>query len=139
MKYIPAFLDITKFANFRRKNADVSRTQGVHHMIHKFFESSLGKVNCAKFHYCRICVTGFRVGTFLPSRFHLSAAPKRPILNRVKKLQIFSYLAFYIDQSNPSKPAIKCCSGKILFFSHHTIHISVISIVKKKVVIRDCY
>ena len=94
MKYTSAFLDIKKFANFWRKNADVSRTQGVRHMIHRFFESSLGKVNCAKFHYCRICVTGFRVGTFLPSRFHLSAAPKRPILNRVKKIEDFQLSCF---------------------------------------------
>ena len=38
------FLDIAKFANFRRKNADVSRTQTVCHVIHIFFGSSLGKV-----------------------------------------------------------------------------------------------
>ena len=38
------FLDITKFADFRWKNADVSRTQGVCHVIHIFFGSSLGKV-----------------------------------------------------------------------------------------------
>ena len=38
------FLDISKFADFRLKNADVSRTQGVCHVIHIFFESSLGKV-----------------------------------------------------------------------------------------------
>ena len=38
------FLDIAKFANFRRKSADVSRTQTVCHVIHIFFGSSLGKV-----------------------------------------------------------------------------------------------
>ena len=41
---ISVFLDITKFADFRGKNADVSRTKGVHHVIHIFFGSSLGKV-----------------------------------------------------------------------------------------------
>ena len=33
-----------KFADFRWKNADVSRTQGVCHMICMFFGSSVGKV-----------------------------------------------------------------------------------------------
>ena len=43
MQSISVFLDIAKFADFRRKNADVSRTQGFCHMIRIFFESSLGK------------------------------------------------------------------------------------------------
>ena len=34
---------IAKFADFRWKNADVSRTQRVCHVIHIFFGSSLGK------------------------------------------------------------------------------------------------
>ena len=38
------FLDIAKFADFRCKNADVSRTQGACYVIHIFFGSSLGKV-----------------------------------------------------------------------------------------------
>ena len=33
MQSIPVFLDITKFADFRRKNADVSKTQGRCHVI----------------------------------------------------------------------------------------------------------
>ena len=44
MQSIPVFPDITKIADFRWKNADVSRTQGVCHVIHIFFGSSLGKV-----------------------------------------------------------------------------------------------
>ena len=44
MQSISVFLDIAKFADFRWKNADVSRTQGVCHVIYIFFESSLGKV-----------------------------------------------------------------------------------------------
>ena len=44
MQSISAFLDIAKFADFQRKNADVSRTQGVCHMIHIFFGTSLGKL-----------------------------------------------------------------------------------------------
>ena len=63
MQSISAFLDyidIAKFADFRWKNANVSRTQGMRHVIHIFFGSSSGKDNCAKFHYCRICVVNFR-------------------------------------------------------------------------------
>ena len=38
------FLDITKIADFRWKNADVTRTPGVCHVIYMFFGSNLGKV-----------------------------------------------------------------------------------------------
>ena len=44
MQSTSEFLDTAKFADFHWKNAGVSRTQGVCHMIHVFFESSLGKV-----------------------------------------------------------------------------------------------
>ena len=41
MQSIPVFPDILKIADFRRKEADVSRTQGVCHVI---YGSPLGKV-----------------------------------------------------------------------------------------------
>ena len=43
------------------------------------------RYKCAKFHHCRIYLTDFRGGRggFLPPS-HLWAAPKKPILNRVK-------------------------------------------------------
>ena len=41
---ISVFLDVAKFADFRLKNADVSRTQGMCPVIYKVFRSSLGKV-----------------------------------------------------------------------------------------------
>ena len=41
--YICIF-DITKSVDFRWKNADVSRTQKMCHVIYVYFESSLGKV-----------------------------------------------------------------------------------------------
>ena len=44
MQSNPVFPDILKIADFRWKNADVSKTQGTCHMIYVFFESSLGKV-----------------------------------------------------------------------------------------------
>ena len=44
MQSISVFLDITEFADFRRKNADVSRGQGFCHVIHIFFGYSLDKI-----------------------------------------------------------------------------------------------
>ena len=44
MQSISVFFDKAKFADFRLKNADVSRIQRVCHVIHIFFGSSLGKV-----------------------------------------------------------------------------------------------
>ena len=44
MQFISVFPDIAKFADFRWKNAEVNRTQGVCHVIQIFFESSFGKV-----------------------------------------------------------------------------------------------
>ena len=45
MESISVFLDISKFADFLWKNADVRRTQGVCHVNHIVFGSSLGKVS----------------------------------------------------------------------------------------------
>ena len=44
MQSISVFPEITKIAHYRWKNADVSRTQGVCHMIYVFFGFSLSKV-----------------------------------------------------------------------------------------------
>ena len=44
MQSISVFFDIGKLVEFRRKTADVSRTQGVCHVIQVLFGSSLGKV-----------------------------------------------------------------------------------------------
>ena len=44
MQSISVFFDVTKVADFSLKNADISRTQGVCHMIYIIFGSSLGKV-----------------------------------------------------------------------------------------------
>ena len=35
---IPVFLDIVKLADFRWKNADISKTQGVCHVINRFLD-----------------------------------------------------------------------------------------------------
>ena len=44
MQSIPAFSDIAKFADFRCKSADVSRTEDVCHVVHNFLGSSLVQV-----------------------------------------------------------------------------------------------
>ena len=44
MVSVSVFSDIVKFAAFRWKNANVSRTQGVCHVILIFFGSPLGKM-----------------------------------------------------------------------------------------------
>ena len=55
-------------------------------MIYIFLNHLQVRYNCAKFHHCRICVTHFRAGDlFAPlTHPHSCAAPKMPILNRVK-------------------------------------------------------
>ena len=44
MESIFVFLDVTKVADFRFKNAAVTRTQEVWHVIYNFYGFSLGKV-----------------------------------------------------------------------------------------------
>ena len=66
MQTISPFSDTAKFADFQLKSADVSRTQGVCHVIPMFFGLLWVRYNCAKFHPCRRCVAGFREGAFLP-------------------------------------------------------------------------
>ena len=88
MLSIFVFLDITKVANLRWRNSDVSRTQGVCRVIYIFFGSSLGKlgINVASF-----IVAGYvwqfigKGGLFAP---HPWAALKRPILNRVEWIKV---------------------------------------------------
>ena len=75
------FLDIAKFADFQWKNANVSRTKGVCHVIYIFLALLWVRYMCATFYHCRICVTDFRErerGLFAP---HPWAAPERPIMN----------------------------------------------------------
>ena len=37
MQSVSVFLDVTKFSDFQRKNADVSRAQGVRPVVYMFF------------------------------------------------------------------------------------------------------
>ena len=41
MQSVSVFLDITKFVDFMSKNADISRRQGMSHVIHIFLGSSI--------------------------------------------------------------------------------------------------
>ena len=90
MQSISAFLDIPKFADFQWKNAAVSRTQGVWHVIHMFFLSSLSKIYIIAGYVWQILWTagGKKAPLFAPfcpsPPPRLWAAPKMPILNRVK-------------------------------------------------------
>ena len=60
------------------------------------------RYNCAKFHQCRICATDFREGgLFAPT--HPWAAPKKPILNRVKS----AFQTFEKNNPSLSKPTLK--------------------------------
>ena len=44
MQSIYVFLDVTKVADFRWKNPDFSKTEGVFHVIHTFIWAALSKV-----------------------------------------------------------------------------------------------
>ena len=74
---------MTKFADLRWKNADVSRNQGASTWLINLLDLLWVRYNCAKFHHCRICVTDFREWAFPPPS-HPWEAPRMPILNRVK-------------------------------------------------------
>ena len=65
MQSISVFLDITKVADSGEKMLISAEIKGPV-MQFMFFGSFLGKVYCAKFHYCRICLTDCRKWGFLP-------------------------------------------------------------------------
>ena len=120
MQSMSLFLAIAKFADFRWKNADTSRTQGLYHVIHTFFESSLGKVkqNCTKFHHCKICVTDSRKGGGLFGPLCPWAAPKRPILNRFKNIYFEEHLQMAASFTSLMKKYKDSCSISINRSSH---------------------
>ena len=72
MESISVFLDIAKFAYFRCKNADVPSFIIVEY------------------------VTDFRAGAFLPASppSHHQAAPRRPILNILNRVQAIIFICF---------------------------------------------
>ena len=80
MQSISVFLDKAKFTDFLWKSADVSRTQGVCHVIYMFFGSS----NWVKFHYCRIGYVWQILGRTKKDPPSVSS-PEMPILSRIKE------------------------------------------------------
>ena len=65
MQSISVFLGLAKYVDFRRKNADVSRTSVVCNVIYLFLDLLGLRYNFAKCHHCRICKAYFREGAFL--------------------------------------------------------------------------
>ena len=85
------FPDIAKFADFRQKILMSAELKSCVTWFIYFLDLLWVRYNCAKFHYCRICVTNFLDGgPFCPH--HPWAASKKPILNRVK-----GYLTLLLD------------------------------------------
>ena len=83
MQSIPVFLDVNKFADFRWKDARVSRYQAMCHVFFgSFFMSFLDLLkvrhNCAKFDHCRICLKDFRErGLFAPHPTPIREQPQK--------------------------------------------------------------
>ena len=59
------YLLIKQYLLILGKNAGISRTLGVSHVIPIFLDLLYVRYNCANFHNCRICVTDFRREAFL--------------------------------------------------------------------------
>ena len=106
MPFIPVFPEILKIADFRWKNADVSRTQRCVTWFMYFLDLLQVRYNCAKFHQCTICVTDFRErGPFAPPSPQFVSTPKRSILNRINinslnLNRVNIYRAKFVDLSN---------------------------------------
>ena len=83
MQSVYVFLDIAKFADFRWKNADVNRIQGVCHVIHIFFGPTLGKVwLCQVSSLWDVCDWFYGGGV--------------PILNMVKVLKFYQIIFWHL-------------------------------------------
>ena len=60
MQFLSVFPNKTKIDDFYLRNADVSRPQGLCHVIYIFLELLYARFKCAKSNHCGICVTDFR-------------------------------------------------------------------------------
>ena len=83
MEFISVFLDIAKFADSRKKMLMSAEPKGYVMWFVQFLEILQVRYNCAKFHYCRICVRDFREGGLFDPHPSVSSSQKA-ILNRVK-------------------------------------------------------
>ena len=122
MQSISVFLDITKIAVFRWKNADLSRTQAVFHVIYKFFRSYLGK----RFHYCRIFVTEFRFGwgggAFWHSSIH-EQPQKGPFWIGLKYFFFLIFLLWLNSQNNSFRLSLLLISLSCILYISTIINI----------------
>ena len=98
MQSIPVFHFVTKMANFWLKNADVSRTQVVCHMMFVFFGLYSGKYNCAKFH--RLAINSIKQ-RFNQKDYAKYANSQELLLKAAKKVnfdsEFNSVIEFYKD------------------------------------------
>ena len=121
MQSTSVFLDITKIAVFRWKNADLSRTQAVFHVIYKFFRSYLGK----RFHYCRIFVTEFRFGgggAFWHSSIH-EQPQKGPFWIGLKYFFFLIFLLWLNSQNNSFRLSLLLISLSCILYISTIINI----------------
>ena len=90
MQSISVFIGIVKFAGFRWKNADASRTQVVSTWFIYFLDFLCVRYNWATCHHCRICKTYFKEGSLFGFPNPWAASKKMFIINRVKIVLSFS-------------------------------------------------
>ena len=110
---ISVFLHVTKFTDFRWKNADVSRSQGVSYVIHMILGSSLG-ITVPSFIIVGYIWQVLRRGNiFAP---HPWTTPKRPIPNRVKNYGTRYSLDYNL---NSRKDKRNCSKLKKRIMSRH--------------------
>ena len=92
---------------------DVSRTQGVCHVIYIFFGCFLTMYNCAKFQHFRIYVTDFKEGRTSP---HPPAALEKLITNKVKDIMVIpAHIVIPAQRANALYNIVKTVSGKTTF------------------------
>ena len=85
MQFIFVFLDIKNFVDFQWRNADISRTPGVCHVIQILFGSSLDKVYLPSFIIVGYVWQISRSGVFF-APVHPREAPQMSIPNRIKDI-----------------------------------------------------
>ena len=82
------FLDVAKFSDFWWQNPESAELKECVTWFVHFFYLPLVWYNCAKSHHCRICLADLRERGPKSSPPHPWAAPKKPILNRVKEATV---------------------------------------------------
>ena len=105
MQSISVFLVLAKCADFRRKNADVSRTSVVRNVIYIFSDLLRVRYSCAKCHHCRICKTYFREGGFLVPP--ICEQPRKKGPSSIGLISHKSFQQLFVNNHDYSKAMIK--------------------------------